>query len=193
MKTSKRGGHQKPITPKKRAEAERLIRTGMSNLEISRAVKISDGSVRNIRKRSGADTHVADVAQAVPAPAPEPAPAPPTAAPPKRTSDAQADTLARAKDLFEKSMAIAEQAQQDGNHQAAQRATRDAGQHAILIARLEKAKAENQDAVVIPREEIGRAMQGVRDRVRTLADVHLLCPGCGREMRIKQVKERGTR
>jgi methylase of polypeptide subunit release factors len=185
MKSSR----QKPrITPGVRETAERLIGAGMNNLQISARLEISEGSVRNIRKKLEASkaAHAPTIAPAVPSPQePPPAPAKRT----KRVPDAHADTLTRARELFEKSMAIADEATEDGNHQAAQRATRDAGAHAILIARLEKAKTDTQDSVVIPREEVQRLVQSVRERVRTLADVPLLCPDCGRQMRIKAVKK----
>jgi hypothetical protein len=174
------------LTEEQRAEAIRLLRTGMSNIEVGKQTGMSEGSVRLLKKTMALESAPPAAVAPVEAPAPKPAPA--AVAPVEAPAPVVLDSLGRARQLQSKAFALAEAAERDGNHTAAARALRDAGAQALLIARLEKAAALTQDAITLPREEIERAVHNVKERLQTLANVPLTCPDCGREMRIKRVK-----
>lgn len=165
----------------KQAEALKLRRTGASYRDIATRVGTSEKTVRNWEKRAKA----AAPAEPEPAPLVEHVTEDPPAAP---ALPLDADALTRAKHLQAKCFEAYEAAQRDGNHTAASKALRDAGAQSILIARLEKGLKSTEDLVSIPRSEVDSLINGVRERVATLARVPLTCPDCGRALRIRAVK-----
>lgn len=187
------------ISDETRAEVERLLDTGMSNLAIARQLtergtRISEGSVRlikktrNVVKASAPERSVPARVEPEPEPVSEPAPEADETLTRALSSSAGQSTLQRTRALFEKATRLVEKAEKDGNHTAAQRAMRDCGQYAILIARLEKAEAETKDTIALSKEDIDRGLKGLSDKLQTLASVPLTCSECGRALRIKATK-----
>jgi transposase-like protein len=169
------------IAPDVRAEALRLVRSGVSNLEISNRLGIAEGSVRYMRRQVDADTSVAD-ALAVPK-------AEPTA---PELEDASADAspeaaLAQVDQMIVDLRKLADVAKQDTNYTAAAKASRDAANLMNLRDRLRKAVQTGVgDAVTIPRDQVESRLEKIYARMRTLASVEM-CPRCGCELRMAAV------
>lgn len=169
------------IAPGVRAEAKRLLRTGASNLEISQRLGIAEGSVRYMRKQEAGEPPASALPEAQSMPEVSPA------------ADAAVDGLELGGDLkalvrgmIAKALAVANTAEQDGNTTAAAKALRDAIGALPGLIRLEKADAENVDAVSIPRAKIDSEIQAIYARTQTLASVEM-CPRCGCELRMAAV------
>jgi hypothetical protein len=88
--------------------------------------------------------------------------------------------------LIGEAMRTAKMAADDRNSSAAAKALRDAIGALPGLIRLEKASAENVDAVSIPREVIDREIEAIYGRARTLASVEM-CARCGCELRMAAV------
>lgn len=162
-----------------RAEIERLLRTGASNLEIAGRHGVSEGSVRNIRKRIAAAESAPEVDQAPAELTPAHADAPDAASP--EAALAQVDQMVA--DLRQ----LATTAKADGNSTAAGKAMRDAANLMNLRDRLRKAaQASAGDVVTIPRELIDGKIERIYRRMRTLASAEM-CPRCGCELRMAAV------
>jgi transposase-like protein len=176
------------IPPEVRAEALRLARSGVSNLEIANRLGIAEGSVRYMRKKAEASTRVEDAFAVPELQSPEPA---------AESSDASVDAAidglelggdlrVLVRGLIGEAMKTAKMAADDRNSSAAAKALRDAIGALPGLIRLEKASAENVDAVSIPREIIDREIEAIYGRARTLASVEL-CPRCGCQLRMAAV------
>lgn len=106
------------------------------------------------------------------------------------------DVLELARAIVRDQRATAKRAKEDGNHAAAQRALKAAGDAANLIARIEAqraATAGGEGAVVFTKEQLESARRMVFDRVAALAaDLErtggLVCSHCGREIRLAIAK-----
>lgn len=177
------------IAPGVRVEIERMLRTGASNLEIAGRYGVAEGSVRYMRRKLDA--------AAVPAPVPatvmaEPAPIAAAPAPDAAVLagvdglELGGDLKVLARSMISKSLGIAKLAEEDRNTTAAAKAMRDAMGALPGLIRLEKADAENVDAVSIPRALIEQEIQAIYGRARTLASVEM-CPRCGCELRMAAV------
>lgn len=172
-----------------RTKAQRMIAAGISNLEISGRLGISEGSVRYIRsKMVRPEVAAPSPVETAPCAAPD-APSVPTA--PDATAvadglDLGGDLKALVRSLIGKALAVAKVAEEDRNTTAAAKALRDAIGALPGLIRLEKADAENVDAVAIPREKIDAEIEAIYGRARTLASVEM-CPRCGRELRMAAV------
>jgi hypothetical protein len=165
------------IAPGVRVEIERMIRAGVSNSEIALRYGVVEGSVRYIRGRMPvaevpADAHV------------EPPTADATSALEGLELGGDLKTLVRG--MISKALAVAKLAEEDRNTTAAAKALRDAIGALPGLIRLEKADAENVDAVSIPREKIESEIEAIYGRARTLASVEM-CPRCGCELRMAAV------
>jgi hypothetical protein len=153
-----------------------MMRTGASNLEISERYGVAEGSVRYMKRNLAL-----------------PAATDPTTAPPAPDAGAELEGLELGGDLkvlvrgmISKALAVAKLAEEDRNTTAAAKALRDAIGALPGLIRLEKADAENVDAVSIPREKIEQEIEAIYTRARTLASVEL-CPRCGCELRMSAV------
>src|SRR5690606_1113331 len=94
------------------------------------------------------------------------------------------DSLAQLKRMQREMQAMARQARQEGNYTAAQRAMRDAGALAPVIARLEKVAADESDVLRISRAEIDRTMVDLEARIKAMLDRPLMCAECSRKLSI---------
>lgn len=97
----------------------------------------------------------------------------------------EADSLAYARAMRARSLRLVRDAERVGNHTAAARALRDAGAQAILIARLERAAAQESDVLRISRAQIDEAIAGVYARVAAMLDRPLHCAKCARELSVE--------
>lgn len=156
------------IAPGVRVEIQRMLRTGASNLEIAGHYGVAEGSVRYIRKQMDADVHVQEHAAA------------------DAGLELGGDLKVLVRGMISKALAVAKLAEEDRNTTAAAKALRDAIGALPGLIRLEKADAENVDAVSIPRDLIEQEIQAIYGRARTLASVEL-CPRCGCELRMAAV------
>jgi hypothetical protein len=164
----------------------RLVRSGVSNLETANRLGIAEGSVRYMRRKAeAAQTTLDPVVEALSVPKAE------TAA--DAGVDAAIDGLelggdlrVLARTLIGEAMKTAKMASEDKNASAAAKALRDAISALPGLIRLERASAENVDAVSIPREVIDREIEAIYGRARTLESVEL-CPRCGCELRMAAV------
>jgi hypothetical protein len=168
------------IAPGVRVEIERMLNTGASNLEIAGRYGVAEGSVRYMRKKleaaSVAGTSVNEIADA-----------PPPLEPALEAGlELGGDLKVLVRSMISKALAVAKVAEEDRNTTAAAKALRDAIGALPGLIRLEKADAENVDAVSIPRDLIEQEIQAIYGRARTLASVEL-CPRCGCELRMAAV------
>lgn len=172
------------IAPGVRVEIERMLRTGASNLEIAGRYGVAEGSVRYMRKKlnavPSADDSIAD------APTAPDMPHAPDAGAELEGLELGGDLKVLVRSMISKALAVAKLAEEDRNTTAAAKALRDAIGALPGLIRLEKADAENVDAVSIPREIIDREIEAIYGRARTLASVEL-CPRCGCELRMAAV------
>lgn len=169
------------IAPGVRVEIERMLRTGASNLEIAGRYGVSEGSVRYMRRKLPAECPSSDVAAIADAPAP---PAPDGGE--LEGLELGGDLKVLVRGMISKALAVAKLAEEDRNTTAAAKALRDAIGALPGLIRLEKADAENVDAVSIPRDLIEQEIQAIYGRARALASVEL-CPRCGCELRMAAV------
>lgn len=183
------------IGPGVRAEAMRLVRSGVSNLEIATRLDIAEGSVRYMRKQ-----HEAAGAAAAPAvdPVVDALSTPRVDAPEDTTELTAADVgipadaspeaaYAQVQAMIADCRAVAAEAKKDQNWTAASKSMRDAAGLMPLAGRLRLAiEAGSGDAVTIPREKIESEIEAIYGRTRTLATVEL-CPHCGCELRMAAV------
>jgi transposase-like protein len=178
------------IAPEVREEALRLVRSGVSNLEIAKRLGIAEGSVRYMRRQTDA--------AAIPDPVVEALSVPRVEHPPHEVELEPADVGIPADASPEAALAqvdlmiadlnrLASEAKKDTNYTAAARASRDAANLFPLRDRLRKAvQAGSGDAVTIPREKIDAEIEAIYGRARTLASVEM-CPRCGCELRMAAV------
>ncbi|HVW25071.1 MAG TPA: hypothetical protein VHC69_06845 [Polyangiaceae bacterium] len=159
-----------------RAEARRLRDAGLSLREIAERVGFSHVSVAKWL----AVPEAVDVPPAVVAPAPllSPLDVTPDGAEPLDL----ASTLEFVKESMRNSRNIADEARKVGNFSAAQRATRDVAAFSAIVARLEKQAVADEGSVRYSREDIDRAIAGVRERVASLVARGLRCQDCGRKL-----------
>jgi hypothetical protein len=167
------------IAPGVRAEAERRLRTGVSYREISAQLGIADGSVRAIKKALDSKEPTPPTTDAVPE-------IPPDAAAAVDGLALEGDLKSLVRGIINRALGVAKEAEKDGNTTAAAKALRDAVNALPGLIRLEKADAENVDAVSIPRALIDSKIEAIYGRIRTLASVEM-CPHCGRELRMAAV------
>lgn len=163
------------IAPGVRAEVERRLRTGASYREISAQLGVADGSVRAIKRKMPTVPEV-DAQPLLP----------PDAAAAVDGLALEGDLKSLVRSMISKALVVAKMAEEDRNSTAAAKALRDAIGALPGLIRLEKAEAENVDAVSIPREKIDGLIAEIYGRTRTLASVEL-CPHCGRELRMAAV------
>lgn len=188
----KTGTKRPRIPPEVRAEAMRLVSSGVSNLEIAHRLGIAEGSVRYMRKKAEADTQD-PVVEALSVPRVSTGEGPPADAGVDAAIDGLelgGDLRVLARSLIGEAMKTAKMASEDKNASAAAKALRDAISALPGLIRLEKASAENVDAVSIPRALIDQELQAIYGRARTLASVEL-CPRCGCELRMAAVGAAG--
>lgn len=172
------------IPPGVRVEIERMVRTGASNLEIAERYGVAEGSVRYMRKKL--DAQLAAVPAVVEAPAEVEPPVAPDAGAELEGLELGGDLKVLVRGMISKALAVAKLAEEDRNTTAAAKALRDAIGALPGLIRLEKADAENVDAVSIPREKIEQEIEAIYMRARTLASVEM-CPRCGCELRMAAV------
>ncbi len=183
----------------RRAEAVHLASKGLTTREVAATLRkkhrgegFSEAWVRKVVAASDA----APPSEPPPSEPPPPAaPAAPVASAPSASpEDAESDdVLEMARRIAAEQRAVARDAKADGNHTAAQRALKQAGDAANLIARLEARRSGADDVVTIPRAELERARQAMHERVAALVDDLLrtggvVCSHCGRELRIAIAK-----
>lgn len=187
-----RGGGTKSkrprIAPEVREEALRLVRSGVSNLEIAKRLGIAEGSVRYMRRQTDAVAAPDPVVEALSVPRAE---QPPAELKPEDVgipADASPEAALAQVDLMIADLnRLASEAKKDTNYTAAARASRDAANLFPLRDRLRKAvQAGSGDAVTIPREKIDAEIEAIYGRARTLASVEM-CPRCGCELRMAAV------
>lgn len=180
------------IAPGVRVEIERMLRSGSSNLEIAGRYGVAEGSVRYMRKKTLVPEPSALAPDAaVSTSADETAPPEPTLPTPDASAaldglELGGDLKVLVRSMISKALAVAKVAEEDRNTTAAAKALRDAIGALPGLIRLEKADAENVDAVSIPREMIDREIEAIYGRSRTLASVEM-CPRCGCELRMAAV------
>jgi formiminotetrahydrofolate cyclodeaminase len=107
--------------------------------------------------------------------------------PPPEEEQAEAiegDTLAVTREMMARALRRATNAEKSGNYTAAQRAGRDAADLAKVVARLERLKGEDGDAVHISRGAVAELMSTVRARVEAILERPLLCAHCSRQLSI---------
>lgn len=167
------------IAPGVRAEVERRLKTGASYREIAAQLGVADGSVRKIKKQMSVDT-------LTPLETDSGAVTPADAAADVDGLALEGDLKGLVRGIINRALGVAKEAEKDGNTTAAAKALRDAVNALPGLIRLEKAEAENVDAVSIPREKIDPEIEAIYGRARTLASVEL-CPQCGRELRMAAV------
>jgi transposase-like protein len=176
------------IAPGVRAEVERRLRAGVSYREIAAHFGIADGSVRKIKKKMSEVALEPELSADAPA-------LPSAVVETDATADASAlldgmalegDLKSLVRRLIAEALKTAKMATEDKNASAAAKALRDAIGALPGLIRLEKAEAENVDAVSIPRDKIDPLVEAIYGRARTLATVET-CPHCGRELRMAAV------
>lgn len=74
-------------------------------------------------------------------------------------------------------------AEEDGQVEIVQKLGRDAGNLGAIVARLEKAEAQDDDVLKFPRSEIKAAQASLLEKVRMMASKPLHCAECGRRLR----------
>lgn len=177
-------------SPARRKEALRLAGKGLTTREVAATLR------KRYPKETFSEAWVRKVAAADPEPESEPAPASVAAAPPPVAAPALTqpqDVYALTQSQLATAIKRAEEASADGNHTAAQRFSKQIVDYTLLLARLDKDRKSDTDVVTIPRVELERARQAMRDRVTALAsDIArtngLVCNSCGREIRISLAK-----
>lgn len=177
-------------SPARRKEALRLAGKGLTTREVAATLR------KRYPKETFSEAWVRKVAAADPAPESEPAPASVAAAPPPVPSDPipdLTDLYAHTQRELSAQLQMARAAAADGNHTASTRHSKLAESYTLLLARLDKDRKTDTDVVTIPRVELERARQAMRDRVTALAsDIArtggLVCNHCGREIRISLAK-----
>lgn len=195
----------KKFSEKFKAEALRLLGTGLSVAATQaqlakkfKGVHVGDGTLRGWirvaavpRKRAPA-LDVEYVPESEPLP-----PAPPNtstpAVEPEDDAAGDLDVYAQTRRQLITAQRRAEEASRDGNHTAAQRFSKQAVESLLLLARLDKDRKVDTDAVSIPRAEFDQADRTARDILARLrADIArtggLVCSNCGRELRIALAK-----
>lgn len=175
-------------SPARRREALRLAGKGLTTREVATTLR------KRYPKETFSEAWVRKVAAAGPAPESEPAPASVAAAPPPVPALApNQDVYALTQSQLATAIERANGAAADGNHTAAQRFSKQIVDYTLLLARLDKDRKSDTDVVTIPRVELERARQAMRDRITALAsDIArtggLVCNHCGREIRISLAK-----
>lgn len=149
---------------------ESQIRTraaaGESNRSIARDFGVSHVTVGKV------------VATAAPVPPPAATPTPPAA-------DAEPfDSSASALEVCRRLLADAVADTNSADRTIAQRSRRDAGNLAILLARLEKSERADENMLHISRVEIDEAIAGVLAKSRALCEKPLVCAECGRQIAV---------
>jgi hypothetical protein len=153
------------------AEVVRLVRGGMSQRAVARKFGVSQPTVAKY------------LAAAAPVPAPV---TPASTDTPSVDPNASAIDIARA--LLAGATAGLASAQANGDAALVQRHNRDAGNLAILIARLEK-QADPPDLLRVSRTEIDQAISDITANFTAVCDQPLLCAACGREARMRAAQE----
>lgn len=175
---------------KVRAEALRLVESGVS--QRSAAAQVS----KRFRTSVSASSVGKWVAAAASAPTSEEIPQPDALPPPAAEAPAATpplDVHEHTRRQLAAAMRRSDEASADGNHTAAQRYSKQAADLTLLLARLDKERRGDVDAVTIPRDEFDAADQQARDILGALrADLArtggLVCNHCGREIRIALAK-----
>lgn len=177
----------KLFSEKFKAAALRLLDSGVTTREAQAQLRkrfkehVGEGTLRRWAK-------VRDAASEEPAPESAP-PSAPNVAPPVEAVPADVDTYEHTRRELARAKQRADEAARDGNHTASQRFSKQVVDYTLLLARLDKDRKADTDVVTIPRAELERARQAMRDRVAALAsDLErtggLVCSHCGREIRI---------
>lgn len=181
----------KRFSPKFKAEALRLLAAGVSTREAQAQLRkrfhnhVGEGTLRGWLKAANA---AEDEPMSEPPPPPEPPPAPSAPAAPLPE-----DTYEHTRTQLAMAIKRAGEASADGNHTAAQRFSKQIVEYTLLLARLDKDRRSETDVVTIPRADLERAKQSMRERVVALAaDLArtggLTCSQCGRDLRIALAK-----
>lgn len=180
----------KRFSDKFKAAALALLDAGVSTREAQAQLKkrfrgehVGEGTLRAWAKAAEAST----------APEIEPSPAAVVPEPEPDPDDDSDDTYQHARKQLATAKRRADEAARDGNHNAAQRFSKQVVEYTLLLARLDKNRKSDEDAVVIPRAELERTRQALRERIVALAsDLKrtggLKCSNCGREIRIALAK-----
>lgn len=170
-------------TPAKtREKALDLLARGFTREEVARKVKVSERTVYRWQRAEEADadadvepSRVEDTGEA--------------AQPAAFLLDPRAAPTELTRTILHESLQGAVEAKRDGNLTAASRLLKNAHGAAHDLARAERELRQNDDVVTIPRAELERARQAMRERVAALAsDLQrtggLVCNHCGRELRV---------
>lgn len=169
------------ISAETRAEALRLLASGVPQREVARLCGISKGTAANLAK-------AAKAVPAAPAPASPLTPAAPAEARPSARQGARAEEVTR--HAVDHALELAERSAADGNLAAAQRFTRDAIAAAHDLARIEREqRAGSQYAVQLTHAQIEAAKTQITERMATLAAAPLTCRECGRKLRMAAVAD----
>lgn len=189
----------KRFPPKYKAEALRLLSKGVSlrsaqaQLAKKFGVPVSSGGLRKWQAEAAAPPPVEDEAdELTPAP-PAPPAADAPALPPGPSAEAPRDVYEHTRQQLQAAIDRATAAAADGNHAAAARFNGDIVKYTLLLARLDKDRRGDTDSVSVPRAELERAKQSMRDRVTALASDlartgGITCSNCGRALRIALAK-----
>lgn len=192
----------KRFSPKFKAAALALLDSGVTTREAQaqlrkrfRGEHVGEGTLRKWAKDRDAAA-LAPVEDDAPESAPH-APEPPAAAAPDALPS-NVDTYEHTRVELARAKQRADEAARDGNHTAAQRFSKQVVDYTLLLARLDKDRKADTDVVVIPRGDLERVRQAMRDRVAALAaDLErtggLVCSHCGRDIRIALARgEKGS-
>lgn len=168
--------HQK--SQEVRIEALAAVEAGVSHREVARISGVSAPTIGRWVKLAAEELQGSDDEQELPA---APVEMPVDDDPPIQV---EGTLLERTEQLQGSQLALAASAQKVGNHTAAQKSFRDAAGLSTVLARLEKASGANIDQITVPRKEVEDLMNGVVERIKTLAARPLLCAGCSCKLSI---------
>jgi predicted transcriptional regulator len=153
------------LSPAQQSEAVRLVRGGMSQREVARRFGVSQPTIAKYLAA---------------APAPDaPAATPTTVA----AIDPNASAIEIARALLAGATAGLAAAQANSDGALVQRHNRDAGNLAILIARLERDARQDDDVFTVSKSEIDAALEEINEKVRAVEAEPLVCARCGHEIR----------
>lgn len=189
----------KRFSPKFKAAALALLDAGVTTREAQAQLRkrfrehVGEGTLRSWLKARDAAP-----------PESEPAPEAPESedavgrsggptSPAAETAEETLDTYERVTRRRARVEKLADEAEQVGNLTAAQRFSKQVVDLDLLLARLDRERKVGTDVVTIPRADLERIRQAMRDRVAALAsDLRrtggIVCSSCGRSIRVALAK-----
>jgi hypothetical protein len=170
---------KRPPDPELVAETLALIDAGVSLREAAEVAGVSEGAIRIWKKKR----EQRRASEPAPAPAVPSHMAPQTpVAPAVEVGD---DIVRLLKDMLSKTLQQSTSAEAVGNFTAAQRAGRDAGQLATVLARVTKLEAADSDVVRISMSEAKQIRAQLFERFAALLERPILCPECNRKLSVR--------